>query len=85
MGFEIFHLQSDTRSVTSVDMVFLDGAHDYDSVMADVTYWLPRTQKLLCGHDYHHEMYPDVTLVVDELLHDHLELVEGTGIWVYRP
>lgn len=64
-----------------VDMVFLDGAHDYDSVVADIKYWLPRTQRLLCGHDYRHENYPDVQTVVDQLLGDDAQLVAGTSIW----
>lgn len=63
-----------------VDMVFLDGAHDRDSVVADIDYWLSRTTTLLCGHDYLHEDYPDVRIVVDELLPD-ATLIPGTSIW----
>ena len=66
-----------------VDMVFLDGAHDRASVTADIGYWWPRTQVLLCGHDYGHSLYPDVKTVVDELLGRYhvVEVVDGTGIW----
>jgi len=39
----------------SVDMVWIDGAHDYDSVMKDIKAWLPKCKKLLCGHDLDHE------------------------------
>ena len=38
----------------SVDMVFLDGAHDYESVMTDILSWLPKIREggIICGHDY---------------------------------
>lgn len=34
--------------------VFLDAAHDYDNVMADITAWIPKIKPngILCGHDY---------------------------------
>lgn len=67
-----------------VDMVFLDGAHDRGSVVADIEYWVRRTRVLLCGHDYLHKDYPDVQIVVDELLPD-AELVPDTSIWAFWP
>lgn len=38
----------------SVDLVFLDGAHDYKNVLADIQAWLPivKPDGILCGHDY---------------------------------
>lgn len=49
--------------------VFIDAAHDYDSVKADILAWLPKVKKggILSGHDYN---YPDVKKAVDELLTD---------------
>lgn len=35
----------------SVDMVFIDGAHDRESVLRDLTAWYPKCKKILCGHD----------------------------------
>ena len=36
----------------SIDMVFIDGCHVYEHVMADLKAWRPICKKLLCGHDY---------------------------------
>ena len=36
----------------SVDMVFIDGEHTYREVRSDIKAWLPKTKKLICGHDY---------------------------------
>lgn len=37
----------------SVDLVYIDGRHDYDSVIADIKAWLPKVKKggYVTGHD----------------------------------
>ncbi len=37
--------------VGMVDMVFIDGSHDLESVTQDLTLWVPRASRIVCGHD----------------------------------
>jgi len=47
------------------DMVFIDGEHTYEAVKADIEAWLPKTRKLICGHDF---QWPGVQEAVTEKL-----------------
>ncbi len=79
--------------VPDIDMAFLDGSHDYDSVMADIAAWEPKTRRLLCGHDYsdgetllttdggHVTGYPGVKQAVDEVFGGRVVFPEFTSIW----
>lgn len=49
------------------DYVFIDADHRYESVKRDIEAWLPRTRKVLAGHDYC-PSHPGVMRAVDELL-----------------
>lgn len=66
-----------------VDMTFIDGDHSYESIMADIKEWLPRTRKLICGHDYQNANggYPDVAVAVHEMFPDRFYVPKGTSIW----
>lgn len=73
-----------TDDLPDVDMVFIDGAHDYESAAADITHWLPKTRRLICGHDYIPEEgagFPDVAVAVDEILGDAVKVAPDTAIW----
>jgi hypothetical protein len=42
-----------------VDMVFIDGDHSASACLADIRAWLPRTRRILCGHDRAWEGVPE--------------------------
>jgi predicted O-methyltransferase YrrM len=52
----------------SVDMVFIDANHSYESVNSDIEAWLPRIRSggIIGGHDYKHERFPGVAEAVHE-------------------
>lgn len=49
----------------SLDIVFIDAAHDYDNCLRDIAAWWPlvRDGGYLCGHDYQHK-FPGVMRAV---------------------
>lgn len=79
-------IKADHRRLLNVDfqpdMVFIDGAHEYEAVKADIEFWLPRLRPrgLICGHDFLPEHFPSVCRAVRELLPDH-GVVPNTSIW----
>jgi len=54
----------------SVDMVFIDGDHRYESVKKDIlkAQELLRDGGIICGHDYNHPLWTGVNKAVHELL-----------------
>lgn len=64
-----------------VDMVFIDGSHDYASVKADIINYRPLLKKggLLCGHDFSLQVKDAVIELVPSY-----KLAHGTSIWVGR-
>lgn len=62
-----------TYADASIDMVFIDAAHDYDSVHADILAWSPKVKSggIISGHDFPH---PPVRRAVNELLGEVLSI-----------
>ncbi len=73
------------RKIPNVEMVFIDGAHDYPDVVADIQAWLPKTRRLICGHDYYPDIaaagFPGVPTAVNELFEGRFTVADGTTIW----
>ena len=68
--FKMPSLRVATIFTAPVDMVFIDGDHSYDKVKADIGAWLPKTKKIICGHDYGCPLSPGVKRAVDEKFSD---------------
>lgn len=56
-------------SDNSVDMIFIDGSHNYKDIKNDFENWYPKLKEgaIICFHDY--GSWPDVTQLVDEVIH----------------
>jgi GT2 family glycosyltransferase/predicted O-methyltransferase YrrM len=67
---------------SSLDFVFIDAAHDYESVKKDINAWFPKIKKggIIAGHDY--AWSDDVKKAVNEFF-DYNEIYETEGCWIY--
>lgn len=67
----------------SVDMVFIDGGHTYEEVLDDIKRWLPKTKKIICGHD---RRYWQVKRAVRAMFGEGFERNEGrnSNIWIKK-
>jgi hypothetical protein len=54
----------------SVDVIFIDAGHTYESVKNDIVSWLPKIKKggVISGHDYRESWKDDVIKAVNEIL-----------------
>lgn len=66
----------------SLDFVFVDAAHDYENVCADIKHWLPKVKSggVLAGHDFHH---PPIVQAVNELLGEGTYTADE-DCWIYH-
>lgn len=71
-----------TYSERSLDFVFIDAAHDYENVKADILAWMPKVKPggYLAGHDY--PTWEGVTKAVNEIIGaENVESAESC--WLY--
>jgi hypothetical protein len=75
-------LTMDTCPVAPVDMVFIDGAHDYESVVRDIknARAMLKPGGLICGHDFNPSAHPGVVQAVKELVPNY-KVEPMTTIW----
>ena len=57
----------------SLDFVYIDAMHDFDSVMMDLLMWVPKVRKggIISGHDYEHYYTCGVIPAVDAYTRAH--------------
>lgn len=81
-----------TEYAGKFDLVYIDAAHDYESVKADIEAWLPllRDGGILCGHDFDvcnnagEVMFPGVRQAVEEAFGDDFEPPPpGSSVWAH--
>jgi hypothetical protein len=58
----------------SLDFIFLDGLHDFDSIMLDLIYWTKKVRPsgICAGHDYFYMADGQVPDAVNSYTHAHL-------------
>lgn len=66
----------------SLDFIFIDASHDYESVKKDIISWLPKLKEngVMAGHDYNHT---PVLTAVTEVLGVNNVTPKGS-CWVYN-
>jgi hypothetical protein len=72
----------------SLDFVYIDGNHFEEYFKQDVNNWYPKIKKggILCGHDYEHYFFPEITNYVNFFSKNlNLELFNlGTHVWMIK-
>lgn len=66
----------------SIDFVYIDAAHDYESVKRDINTWLPKVKLsgVIAGHDYGNVSSTGVDQAVNEIFANKVKIIENTWI-----
>ena len=72
---------ADTVENNSIDFVYIDAEHDYNSVKQDLSVWFPKVKigGFLAGHDYNKEQFPGLVKAVCDFQKDVSET------WPHKP
>lgn len=65
----------------SLDFIYIDGLHDYESVKADIAGFYPKLKfgGIIAGHDYHLGDWPGVYNAVNEFISENNLEINVTG------
>ncbi|MDT3959794.1 class I SAM-dependent methyltransferase [Staphylococcus kloosii] len=76
---------SEIISNNSLDLVFIDGNHDYDFVRQDIKLWYDKVKidGILSGHDYDYPGIKGVKKAVDQLFGENIIVAEDY-VWYTR-
>jgi hypothetical protein len=68
-----------------LDLVYIDGNHDYSFVKQDIETWLPKVRPggYLCGDDYVYGKFPGVIQAVEEHRNSNT-IIFPSGFWVIK-
>lgn len=66
-----------------LDMVFIDASHRYEDVIADIRAWLPKTRRIIAGHDFAPREWPGVVRAVQEIFGGSFKMA-AQSIWYYE-
>jgi FkbM family methyltransferase len=67
----------------SLDLVYIDGAHDYQNVKNDILAWLPKVKVggFICGHDYD---YHEIKKAINEIYPEEIPSVYSDFSWAIQ-
>lgn len=65
------------------DVVYIDGDHEYDSVIQDLTLYMPKLNDggVICGHDYSHA-FPEVQRAIQDFFGKEPEMLYQDSSWM---
>jgi predicted O-methyltransferase YrrM len=83
-GYSLEVAQHFEQQGITFDLVFLDAAHDYESVKADIKAYAPLVEKggILSGHDYRINPWEGVIRAVDEAFPQAVNAIDD--IWMVK-
>lgn len=86
MLFKTSEEASKLFSDKSLDIVYIDGLHDYNNVSKDIKLWLPKVRVggILCGHDFNLNHFAVVKAVDDILGCDNILVKGNVNMWIYK-
>jgi predicted O-methyltransferase YrrM len=62
---------------SSLDLVYIDAAHDYDNIKQDILTWLPKIKKggFIAGHDYRYDPNIGVYQAVNDIFVNNYKII----------